>query len=195
MRMHEDVRPYQCSMCDQTFRQKAHLQRHETTHGIGAKSGKSGSAKKRKLRSNSRGSSGGLGNQMSPVHQSQPTALSANLQERLALVKQQFGLEKRDEDEEDEDEMEQEESRKYSEAAISAEEEKAIAVQLEQNGQNIIELKDGEAFLAVATGRKEDENGIKTDKIASNGNVHVEAQPNLAEFPPVSEDEFSAQAS
>ena len=26
MRMHEDVRPFCCSLCDQTFRQKAHLQ-------------------------------------------------------------------------------------------------------------------------------------------------------------------------
>ena len=39
MRMHEDVRPFHCSLCDQTFRQKAHLQRHETTHGIGVKVG------------------------------------------------------------------------------------------------------------------------------------------------------------
>ena len=37
MRMHEDVRPFKCALCDQTFRQKAHLQRHETTHGIGTK--------------------------------------------------------------------------------------------------------------------------------------------------------------
>jgi len=37
MRMHEDVRPFSCSLCDQTFRQKAHLQRHETTHGLGSK--------------------------------------------------------------------------------------------------------------------------------------------------------------
>jgi uncharacterized Zn-finger protein len=37
MRMHEDVRPFGCTLCDQTFRQKAHLQRHETTHGIGVK--------------------------------------------------------------------------------------------------------------------------------------------------------------
>ena len=32
MRVHEDKRPFQCTLCDQTFRQKAHLQRHETTH-------------------------------------------------------------------------------------------------------------------------------------------------------------------
>ena len=38
MRMHEDIRPFACTLCDQTFRQKAHLQRHETTHGIHTKS-------------------------------------------------------------------------------------------------------------------------------------------------------------
>ena len=37
MRLHADVRPFHCSLCDQTFRQKAHLQSHETTHGIGVK--------------------------------------------------------------------------------------------------------------------------------------------------------------
>ena len=37
MRMHEDIRPFACTLCDQTFRQKAHLQRHETTHGIQSK--------------------------------------------------------------------------------------------------------------------------------------------------------------
>ena len=37
MRMHEDVRPFGCSFCDQTFRQKAHLQKHEITHGVGVK--------------------------------------------------------------------------------------------------------------------------------------------------------------
>ena len=34
MRMHEDVRPFDCGLCDQTFRQKTHLKRHEKTHGI-----------------------------------------------------------------------------------------------------------------------------------------------------------------
>ena len=34
MRMHQDIRPFPCSICEQTFRQKAHLQRHEATHGI-----------------------------------------------------------------------------------------------------------------------------------------------------------------
>merc|ERR1712173_582984 len=61
MRMHEDVRPFGCSLCDQTFRQKAHLQRHETTHGIGVKIGKSGgsggtpSARRKRKRSRSTG--------------------------------------------------------------------------------------------------------------------------------------------
>ena len=34
MRMHQDIRPFPCAICEQTFRQKAHLQRHEATHGI-----------------------------------------------------------------------------------------------------------------------------------------------------------------
>ena len=34
MRMHQDIRPFPCTICEQTFRQKAHLQRHEATHGI-----------------------------------------------------------------------------------------------------------------------------------------------------------------
>ena len=61
MRMHEDVRPFCCGLCDQTFRQKAHLQRHETTHGIGVKIGKSGgsggtpSARRKRKRSRSTG--------------------------------------------------------------------------------------------------------------------------------------------
>ena len=32
--MHQDIRPFPCGVCEQTFRQKAHLQRHEATHGI-----------------------------------------------------------------------------------------------------------------------------------------------------------------
>lgn len=32
--MHQDIRPFPCTICEQTFRQKAHLQRHEATHGI-----------------------------------------------------------------------------------------------------------------------------------------------------------------
>merc|ERR1719319_2116732 len=34
MRMHQDIRPFPCTICEQTFRQRAHLQRHEATHGI-----------------------------------------------------------------------------------------------------------------------------------------------------------------
>ena len=34
MRMHQDIRPFPCSICEQTFRQKAHLQRHEGRHHI-----------------------------------------------------------------------------------------------------------------------------------------------------------------
>lgn len=53
MRMHEDIRPFACNHCDQTFRQKAHLQRHETTHGIQTKNfyRASPSSKKKKKKS------------------------------------------------------------------------------------------------------------------------------------------------
>ena len=44
MRMHQDIRPFPCGVCEQTFRQKAHLQRHEATHGIDS----TASRKKRK---------------------------------------------------------------------------------------------------------------------------------------------------
>ena len=40
MRMHQDIRPFPCTICEQTFRQKAHLQRHEATHGIDSTQGK-----------------------------------------------------------------------------------------------------------------------------------------------------------
>ena len=40
MRMHQDIRPFPCAFCDQTFRQKAHLQRHEARHGIEATNGR-----------------------------------------------------------------------------------------------------------------------------------------------------------
>ena len=66
MRMHEDVRPFCCGLCDQTFRQKAHLQRHETTHGIGVKIGKGGggggtpSARRKRKRSRSTGGKNGI---------------------------------------------------------------------------------------------------------------------------------------
>ena len=51
MRMHEDVRPFGCSFCDQTFRQKAHLQRHETTHGVGVKVNRGSTSAQRYLQS------------------------------------------------------------------------------------------------------------------------------------------------
>ena len=111
MRMHEDVRPFGCSLCDQTFRQKAHLQRHETTHGIGVKisnrsttSGGSGTnpasgMPRRKRKRSTRGSTGSLTplttTQTStnpggiPINQA-AAAISANLQERLARVNEQF---------------------------------------------------------------------------------------------------------
>ena len=111
MRMHEDVRPFGCSLCDQTFRQKAHLQRHETTHGIGVKisnrstsSGGGGTnpasgMPRRKRKRSTRGSTGSLTplttTQTStnpggiPINQA-AAAISANLQERLARVSEQF---------------------------------------------------------------------------------------------------------
>ena len=110
MRMHEDVRPFGCSLCDQTFRQKAHLQRHETTHGIGVKiSNRSTSSgggtnpasgmPRRKRKRSTRGSTGSLTplttTQTStnpggiPINQA-AAAISANLQERLARVSEQF---------------------------------------------------------------------------------------------------------
>merc|ERR1719483_1502148 len=67
MRMHEDIRPFACTLCDQTFRQKAHLQRHETTHGIQTKNFyRTPASKKKKKR---------------PAQK-----LSKNLQDRLASV-------------------------------------------------------------------------------------------------------------
>merc|ERR1711953_413589 len=101
MRMHEDVRPFGCSLCDQTFRQKAHLQRHETTHGIGVKISNRSSASasssssnvnppRRKRKRSSRGSTGSSGVNPDPPVQSNPV-MSANLQQRLARVNEQFG--------------------------------------------------------------------------------------------------------
>ncbi len=77
MRMHEDVRPFQCSLCDQTFRQKAHLQRHETTHGIGAKVTRApgsagaiggGASSKRRRKRPGRASTGGITQAVSKDH-------------------------------------------------------------------------------------------------------------------------------
>ena len=116
MRMHEDVRPFGCSLCDQTFRQKAHLQRHETTHGIGVKiSNRSSSSgggtnpasgmPRRKRKRSTRGSTGSLTplttTQTStnpggiPINQA-AAAISANLQERLARVSEQFANSNKD---------------------------------------------------------------------------------------------------
>merc|ERR1719297_293734 len=69
MRMHEDIRPFACTLCDQTFRQKAHLQRHETTHGIQSKNIYRTPANKKKKKR--------------PVQK-----LSKNLQDRLSRVNQ-----------------------------------------------------------------------------------------------------------
>ena len=105
MRMHEDVRPFGCGLCDQTFRQKAHLQRHETTHGIGVKvtnrsagggsSGGGGGAPRRKRKRSSRGSTGSATSGMTQLTTTDssppPASLSANLQQRLARVSEQFG--------------------------------------------------------------------------------------------------------
>ena len=105
MRMHEDVRPFGCGLCDQTFRQKAHLQRHETTHGIGVKvtnrsagggsSGGGGGAPRRKRKRSSRGSTGSATSGMTQLTTTDssppPASLSVNLQQRLARVSEQFG--------------------------------------------------------------------------------------------------------
>lgn len=113
MRMHEDVRPFGCSFCDQTFRQKAHLQRHETTHGVGVKVNRGSGSNQRRKRKRSRGSSQGGGG---TVVMTTPTTMSANLQQRLARVSEQFGTtstsmgaskdsgEVEDDDEDDDDE-------------------------------------------------------------------------------------------
>lgn len=95
MRMHEDVRPFGCSFCDQTFRQKAHLQRHETTHGVGVKVNRGSASAQRRKRKRSRGGQAGGGGQSQAtagtVVMTTSTTLSANLQQRLARVSEQFG--------------------------------------------------------------------------------------------------------
>merc|ERR1712113_135609 len=94
MRMHEDVRPFGCSFCDQTFRQKAHLQRHETTHGVGVKvsRGSSSTSRRKRKRSRAASNSGGAAQgtstttttiiQTQQAPSTQPTVLSTNLQQR-----------------------------------------------------------------------------------------------------------------
>jgi hypothetical protein len=57
MRMHQDIRPFPCTVCEQTFRQKAHLQRHEATHGIDSMANRK--RRKRPLDENGLDTSGG----------------------------------------------------------------------------------------------------------------------------------------
>jgi len=101
MRMHEDIRPFACTLCDQTFRQKAHLQRHETTHGIQTKNFYRTPSSKRKKKRNPSGD--GLNNE-----------LSKNLQDRLARVNQNLNKAHREGgDSEGEEYMEDEEDDMY----------------------------------------------------------------------------------
>jgi hypothetical protein len=95
MRMHEDIRPFACTLCDQTFRQKAHLQRHETTHGIQTKNFyRTPASKKKKKR---------------PAQK-----LSKNLQDRLSKVNQNLNKGNGDcEDSEGEEYMEDDEDDMY----------------------------------------------------------------------------------
>ena len=132
MRMHEDVRPFSCSLCDQTFRQKAHLQRHETTHGLGSKVHRSpgnqnasgGFSNPKRKRKRSRGGAGnptssvvvvtsagnvgtGLGgNIILPNTPVSASALSENLQRRLAHVSEKFGANPDSVNQGDDDDME-----------------------------------------------------------------------------------------
>ncbi len=130
MRMHEDVRPFSCSLCDQTFRQKAHLQRHETTHGLGAKvhrspaagGGSSGSTNPKSKRKRSRGASSNNTSGSTSLNDlivlpNTPVSVSENLQRRLAHVNEKFGrgsnsvsVGQHEDDEEMEEEEEGEES-------------------------------------------------------------------------------------
>jgi len=101
MRMHEDIRPFACTLCDQTFRQKAHLQRHETTHGIQTKNFYRTPSSKRKKKRNPSGE--GVNNE-----------LSKNLQDRLARVNQNLNKAHREGgDSEGEEYMEDEEDDMY----------------------------------------------------------------------------------
>merc|ERR1719410_699473 len=70
MRMHEDIRPFACTLCDQTFRQKAHLQRHETTHGIQSKNiYRQPTGGKKKKKSGGQQLSKGLQNRLAKINQ------------------------------------------------------------------------------------------------------------------------------
>ena len=101
MRMHEDIRPFACTLCDQTFRQKAHLQRHETTHGIQTKNFYRTPSSKRKKKRN-------------PSEEGVNNELSKNLQDRLARVNQNLNKAHREGgDSEGEEYMEDEEDDMY----------------------------------------------------------------------------------
>jgi len=98
MRMHEDIRPFACTLCDQTFRQKAHLQRHETTHGIQTKNFyRTPSSKKKKKVADNNGQ------------------MTKNLEERLAMVNTNLVKSNRRDDSEGEEytHMEDEEEDMY----------------------------------------------------------------------------------
>merc|ERR1719410_829146 len=102
MRMHEDIRPFACTLCDQTFRQKAHLQRHETTHGIQSKN---------IYRQPAAASAGGKKKKKKPAGQQ----LSKGLQNRLAKINQNLNKAngEHNEDSAGEEYMEDEEDEMY----------------------------------------------------------------------------------
>ena len=102
MRMHEDIRPFACTLCDQTFRQKAHLQRHETTHGIQSKN---------IYRQPAAASNGGKKKKKKPAGQQ----LSKGLQNRLAKINQNLNKAngEHNEDSAGEEYMEDEEDEMY----------------------------------------------------------------------------------
>jgi len=212
MRMHEDVRPFKCNMCEQTFRQKAHLQRHETTHGIGVKvsraaaSGGGGSAKRSKKRRSSRGSASSATLAMPTISQlitSQPqtqtVTITPQLQERLARVSQQFGTAVKTDAEivaaaaaVEEDQAHQAAAAAQHQEIIDDEEDLLVNDSFKRRHSDPsaggaavaepAELKDGEAFLAAATG---DSNGakavaagrevaVKLKRVDESGNVLME---------------------
>ena len=124
MRMHEDIRPFACTLCDQTFRQKAHLQRHETTHGIQTKNFYRTPSSKRKKKRNP---SGGQ--------------LSKNLQDRLARVNQNLNK-AHGEDSEGEEYMEDDEDDMYVPNGNPAK--KAAMRDLRKYSENEQRATDGE---------------------------------------------------
>merc|ERR1711988_733908 len=95
MRMHEDIRPFACTLCDQTFRQKAHLQRHETTHGIQNKNiyrQPAGSKKKKKKSS---------GQQLSKGPQNRLAKINQNLNKANGELEDSAGEEYMEDEEDD----------------------------------------------------------------------------------------------